>query len=319
MLGLRMYSCSLFEQFCPPKFPFLLWLKLLVCCTIESDRPADRWMKIMSTLFASPYKFGAPDCILGSWFGSYFGPCFGFHFGRGFGALDFVCNCRGPNRCPKMEPETGTKIWPKSGPQNAIRGPKFVRRCKQALHDLHSAVCLAILFNCATNQQLQPKKEGKLGRAKLLKQRAWIHSQTKHSQDMFYLQKIHSQVSRMGKSTACLLPWGYAHASPQNCLFWGPGFGTSFCSILRPLLATLLHPWVAEFAASILSLEDAKCEIASLSNTCGLHMFKQWSNNGAIYWAGQWNRGTKFRYGGILRIVAKMLASPVHLLSNVDL
>ena len=45
--GLWMYSCSLFEQFCPPKFPFLLWLKLLVCCTIESDRPADRWMKIM--------------------------------------------------------------------------------------------------------------------------------------------------------------------------------------------------------------------------------------------------------------------------------
>ena len=60
--------------------------------------------------------------------------------------------------------------------------------------------------------------------------------------------------------------------------------------------ATLLHPWVAEFAASILSLEDAKCEIASLSNTCGLHMFKQWSNSGAICLAGQWNRGTKFRY-----------------------
>ena len=35
MFGLRMYSCSLFEAFCPPKFPFLLWLKLLVCCTIK--------------------------------------------------------------------------------------------------------------------------------------------------------------------------------------------------------------------------------------------------------------------------------------------
>ena len=32
-----------------------------------------------------------------------------------------------------------------------------------------------------------------------------------------------------------LIRW-YTHASPQNCLFWGPGFGTSFCSILRPLL-----------------------------------------------------------------------------------
>ena len=46
---------------------------------------------------------------------------------------------------------------------------------------IQRSVCLAILFNCATNQQLQPKKEGKLGRAKLLKQRAWIHSQTKHT------------------------------------------------------------------------------------------------------------------------------------------
>ena len=30
-----------------------------------------------------------------------------------------------------MEPKTRTKIGPKSGPQNAIRGPKFVRRRKQ--------------------------------------------------------------------------------------------------------------------------------------------------------------------------------------------
>ena len=39
------------------------------------------------------------------------------------------------------------------------------------------------------------------------------------------------------------------------------------------------------------------------------------SNSGAICLAGQWNRGTKFRYGDILRIVAKMLASPVPLLT----
>ena len=43
-------------------------------------------------------------------------------------------------------------------------------------------------------------------------------------------------------------------------------FGASFCSILRPLLATLLHPWVAEFAASILLLEDATCEISSVQH-----------------------------------------------------
>ena len=43
----------------------------------------------------------------------------------------------------------------------------------------------------------------------MLKQRAY-------SQDMFYLQKIHSQVSHMGKSTACLLLWGYAQGATQS-------------------------------------------------------------------------------------------------------
>ena len=32
--------------------------------------------------------------------------------------------------------------------------------------------------------------------------------------------------------TRIYILWGYAHASPQNCLLWGPGFGTSFCSNL---------------------------------------------------------------------------------------
>ena len=212
MFGLRMYSCSLFEQFCPPKFPFLLWLKLLVCCTIESDRPADSWMKIMQTLFASPYKFGAPDCIFGSWFGSYFGPCFGFHFWAPFWAPTITNKIQGSKAAPKNGTQNKDQNMTQIKPQNAIRGPKFVRTRKQGRVEMifiQRWVCLAILFNCATNQQLQPKKEGKLGRAKLLKQRAWIHSQTKHSQDMFYLQKIHSQVSRMGKSTACLLQYIY--------------------------------------------------------------------------------------------------------------
>ena len=40
----------------------------------------------------------------------------------------------------------------------------------------------------------------------------------------------------------------------------------NFCSILRLLLAASLHPWVAESAASILSLEEGKCEIASVQH-----------------------------------------------------
>ena len=148
------------------------------------SRPTAEWRSSLHVLVCAPYKFGAPDCILGPDLGHILVLVLGSIFGRGFGALDFVCNCRGPKRCPKMEPETGTKIEPKSGPQNAIRGSKFVRRRKQGRVEMifiQRAVCLAILFNCATNQQLQPKKEGKLGRAKLLQQRAWIHSQTKHT------------------------------------------------------------------------------------------------------------------------------------------
>ena len=44
--------------------------------------------------------------------------------------------------------------------------------------------------------------------------------------------------------------------------------------ILRPLVATLLPSLLAEFAASVILLEDAKCEMAGLSNTCGLPVFK---------------------------------------------
>ena len=175
-----MYSCSLFEQFSNP-----------ICVSwsrpeVVYDRPCLHFrtnLVHLRTNLGPRIAFWGPDL----------GPCFGFHFWAPVWALELQTKSRARKQGPK---------YPN---QNAIRSPKFVRRCKQGLHDLHSAVCLAILFNYATNQQLQPKKEGKLGRAKLLKQRAWIHSQTKHSQDMFYLQKIDSQVSRMGKSTACLL------------------------------------------------------------------------------------------------------------------
>ena len=62
------------------------------------------------------------------------------------------------------------------------------------------------------------RRKGNLGRQNCSNREAWIHLQTKHSQDMFYL---HSQVSRMGKSTACLLQYvlrprrGLSQASPS--------------------------------------------------------------------------------------------------------
>ena len=38
---------------------------------------------------------------------------------------------------------------------------------------------------------------------------------------------------------------GYAHASPQNCLFSGPGFGPSFCSNVAPASCNFIA-WSAE-------------------------------------------------------------------------
>ena len=80
---------------------------------------------LYTSLFASPYKFRAPDCILGPDLGHILVPVLGSIFGRGFGALDFVCNCRDPKRCPKMEPETGTKTWPNSGPKMQFGAPNL--------------------------------------------------------------------------------------------------------------------------------------------------------------------------------------------------
>ena len=94
---------------------------------------------------------------------------------------------------------------------------------------------------------------------------------------MFYLQKIHSEVSSMGKSTVCSLLWHYGGTPMRNrktACFEALVLEPHIAQILRPLLATLLPPLLAEFAASFIIMEDAKCEMAGLSNTCGLPMFK---------------------------------------------
>ena len=96
-------------------------------------------------------QFGAPDSILGPDLGLILVLALGSIFGHHFGPLQLQTKSRAPERRPKTEPKTRTKIGPKIRPQNGIRGPKFVRRRKQSLHDLHSAVCWAIGFNCATN------------------------------------------------------------------------------------------------------------------------------------------------------------------------
>ena len=83
------------------------------------------------------------------------------------------------------------------------------RTCR---HDLHSTVFyLAIEFQlCATNQQLQSKKEGKLRPTKLLKQKAFFYIYKANMvKTCFPCRRYSSKDSRVRKSTACSLKYIY--------------------------------------------------------------------------------------------------------------
>ena len=63
----------------------------------------------------------------------------------------------------------------------------------------------------------------------------------------------------------------------KTACFEGLVLEPHIAQILRPLLATLLPPLSADFAASIILLEDAKSEMAGLSNTCVLVAQVKWT------------------------------------------
>ena len=93
--------------------------------------------------------------------------------GSVLGPYNYKQNPGPQNRAQKWNPKQGPKYDPNQAPK-CNPGPQICTERKQGRVEMifiQRSVCLAILFNCATNQQLQPKKEGKLGRAKLLKQR----------------------------------------------------------------------------------------------------------------------------------------------------
>ena len=141
------------------------------------SRPTAEWRSSLHVLVCAPYKFGPRIAFWGLiWviFWSLFWVPF---LGAVLGPWILFVIVGAQNGAQKWNPKQGPKYNPNQDPKNAIRGSKFVRRRKQGRVEMifiQRSVCLAILFNCATNQQLQPKKEGKLGRAKILKQRAWI-------------------------------------------------------------------------------------------------------------------------------------------------
>ena len=94
-------------------------------------------------------------------------PCLRLRTNLYFGVLIWVQNWT-QSRTPKYNP----------GRQTCTKTPT---RC---WHDLHSMVFyLAILFNCAQQTNNFNQRRGKLRPGKLLKQKTFLHFQTKHGQD----------------------------------------------------------------------------------------------------------------------------------------
>ena len=80
---------------------------------------------LYTSLFASPYKFGGPDCILGPGLGPILVLVLGSIFGRRFGARDFVCNCRAQNGAQKWNPKQGPKYDPNQDPKMQSGAPNL--------------------------------------------------------------------------------------------------------------------------------------------------------------------------------------------------
>ena len=148
------------------------------------SRPTAEWRSSLRVLVCVSVQIWGPGLHFGVLIWVIFWSLFRVPFlGTVLGPYNYKQNPGPQNRAQKWNPKQGPKYDPKQAPK-CNPGPQICTERKQGRVEMifiQRSVCLAILFNCATNQQLQPKKEGKLGRAKLLKQRAWIHSQTKHT------------------------------------------------------------------------------------------------------------------------------------------
>ena len=153
-----------------PSRPTAEWrssLQVLVCVSVQIWSPGLHFGVLIWVIFWSLFRVPFLGTVLGPVLGPY----------------NYKQNPGPQNRAQKWNPKQGPKYDPNQAPK-CNPAPQICTERKQGRVEMifiQRSVCLAILFNCATNQQLQPKKEGKLGRAKLLKQRAWIHSQTKHT------------------------------------------------------------------------------------------------------------------------------------------
>ena len=141
------------------------------------SRPPAEWRSSLHVLVCVSVQIWSPGLHFGVLIWVLFWSLFRVPFlGTVLGPYNYKQNPGPQNRAQKWNPKQGPKYDPNQAPK-CNPGPQICKEHKQGRVEMifiQRSVCLAILFNCATNQQLQPKKEGKFGRAKFLKRRAWI-------------------------------------------------------------------------------------------------------------------------------------------------
>ena len=163
---------------------------------------------LYTSLFASPYKFEGPGLHFGAWFGSNFGPCFGFHFWAPFWAPTITNKIKGPKAGPKNGTQNKDQNW------TQIRTPKCNPGPSNLYWDANKAYMIFIQRSAGRSDSIvqqtnnfNQRRKGNLGGQNCSnREHEYIH-RPNVVKTCFACRRytVKSQVSRMGKSTACLL------------------------------------------------------------------------------------------------------------------
>ena len=142
-------------NFARPSFPsFFGWSCWFVAQLNPIAQQTAEWRSCRPCLHLRT-NLGPRIAFWGPDLGHILAPVSGSIFGHRFGPLYNYKQNPGPqNRAQKWNPKQGPKYDPNQAPKCNPR-PQFVRRRKQGRVEMiiiQRPVCLAILFNCATNQ-----------------------------------------------------------------------------------------------------------------------------------------------------------------------
>ena len=219
--------------------------------------------------------------------------------GTVLGPYNYKQNQGPQNGAQKWNPKQGPKLDPNQAPK-CNPGPQIctgtqTRTCRD---DVHSAVCWAILFKCATNNFNQRRKGDLGGQNCSNREHEYIH-RPNIVKTCFtcrrYTLKSHAWENQRHACYYGGTPMRHRKTACFEALVLEPHFAQS-CG--RFLLLYCILGWQSSLQASFhWKMQNVKLPV---SNTCRLHMFKQWSNllsgpvkqgNKVSLWRHSENRG----------------------------